>query len=468
MFAIYYDLETTDKNTIGQIINYSFMLVNSELEVIDELSGLVRISRLQIPDPGAILANRTDVLEHQLKAEDDEPSAMRRIADFLGRSIAKASGAVTLIGFNSSRFDLGYLRTSLIRNGINPYFGGKIIPRDLLHVTQKAYLSSPEFRELVRRQREGEPKLSLSLQTVSHALGLLDGVQAHESREDVLLTIRLARWLRDSCGLNATSFEAYEGTRLHSTAKSGAVYLVEEPEYDMHATSYSSKRPVTLLDADHKAALWIDLERYAATPDPSCISWRSAAKNAFFISPQAVASSELAEVARSALRQFRGVTLRNFFEKSTCDIEQDIYRLDFDHLDLFSKAIAANDKSVLRECRLPEAKILWLRHQLASSNVSLADPATAELLKKYALHRYGGRLQVVRTVREGSSSPAYHSTLAEMVRRLVQAQEAAAMTRNAADLQLMTSLERFIRESDIAKVAGKELLPIWCSPPIGK
>ena len=162
------------------------------------------------------------------------------------------------------------------------------------------------------------------------------------------------------------------------------------------------------------------------------------------------------------------MTLRNFFEKSTCDIEQDIYRLDFDHLDLYSKAIAANDKSVLRECRLPEAKILWLRHQLASPNASLADPATSELLKKYALHRYGGRLQVVRTVREGSAAPAYHTTLAEMVRRLVQAQEAAAMTRNSEDLKLMTSLERFIKESDIAKVAGKELLPMWFFPAIGK
>jgi hypothetical protein len=468
MFAVYYDLETTDKNTIGQIINYSFMLVNSELEVIDELSGLVKISRLQIPDPGAILANRTDVLEHQIKAEDTEPVAMRRIADFLAQSIKEASGAVTLIGYNSSRFDLGYLRTSLIRNGINPYFGGKLVPRDLLHVVQKAYLTHGEFRELVRRQREGEPKLSLSLQTVSHALGLLDGVQAHESREDVLLTIRLARWLRDSCDLDAASFEAYEGTKLHSTARSGTVYMVEEPEYDMHSPTYLSKRPVTLLDADYKSALWIDLERYASVPEPTCISWRSAAKNAFFISPQAVSNSEWAEVARSALRQFRGVTLKNFFEKSTCDIEQDIYRLDFDHLDLYSKALATHDKAVLRECRLPEAKVLWLRHQLASPNASLSDPATSELLKKYALYRYGGKLQVARTVREGSESESYHSTLSEMVRRLIQAQEAAAVSRNTTDRKLMTSLERFIRDSDILKVAGKELVPMWYSAVIGK
>jgi hypothetical protein len=32
----------------------------------------------------------------------------------------------------------------------------------------------------------------------------------------------------------------------------------------------------------------------------------------------------------------------------------------------------------------------------------------------------------------------------------------------------MASLERFIRESDIARVAGKELLPMWYSSPSGK
>jgi len=468
MYSIYYDLETTDKNAIGQIINYCFILVDSRLEVVDELSGLVKISRLQIPDPGAILANRTDVIEHQAKAEHYEPQAMRRIADFFATCIEKASGAISLIGFNSSRFDLGYLRTSFIRNGINPYFSGKIVPRDLLHVAQKAYLICSDFRDLVRKEREGEPKLSLSLQTISRALGLLEGAQAHESREDVLLTIKVARWLRDSCGLDPTTFEAYEGGKLHSTAKSGAVYIVEEPDYDMHASSFVAKRPVTLLDADHRFALWIDLERYVAAQDPGCIMWRSAAKNAFFVSPQAARDTELSEVARSALRQFGSVSLKNFFEKSTCDIEQDIYRLDFDHLDIYSRAVAANDKTLLKECRLPEAKVLWLRHQLASPQASINDPNTCELLRKYALHRYGGKLQIARTLKDDGRSEAFHSTLAELVRRLTQAQEAAAATRNSADLQLMASLERFIRESDIARVAGKELLPMWYSSPSGK
>jgi hypothetical protein len=295
-------------------------------------------------------------------------------------------------------------------------------------------------------------------------LGLLDGVQAHESREDVLLTIKLASWLKERCDVDVRTYEAYEGVSLHSTVRSGSVYEVEEPNYDLLEGSYSRRVPMCLLDENKRASLWINLERYAEEPSPRSISWRQAMKHSFFTTGRAVTTPEVQELARKALAQFKKVTLSNYFERGEADIEQDIYRLDFDHLDLFSKAIAANDKSLLRDCRLPEAKVLWLRHQLANPNANISDPRTSELLKKYALHRYGGKLQVARTVREGSESAAYHTTLADMVRRLVQAQEAAAVTRNTADLQLMTSLERFIRESDIAKVAGKELLPMWYSP----
>lgn len=460
MYAIFYDLETSDKNPIGQILNYSFIVVDSQLRTIDECSGLVRISRLQIPDCGAILANRTNVLVHQERAEHTELEAMRSIANFIRSCVQRAQGAVALIGYNSSRFDLSYLRTSLIRNGINPYFDRKIVPRDLLHVVQKAYLVSAPFRELITKQRSSEKRLSLSLQTVGHAFGLLRGAQAHESREDVLLTVRIAEWLRDNCDLDATTFESYEGGKLHTTARTGSVYLVEEPEYDLEATSYSAKRPCTLLDADNRSALWIDLDRYAETRDPACILWRSAAKNAFFVSPKAVSDAELQARARAAIGQFKNITLRNFFERSTCDIEQDIYRLDFDQLDLYIKAIAENDKGVLDGCPTPDAKILWTRHQLADPRASLDDPRMAEMLRKYALHRYGGALQLVRHVRDEKEG-AFHATLGEMVRQLTLAREAAIAQSNSEDQELLEALELFVRSSDIAKVAGKELLPMW-------
>jgi len=461
MYAVFYDLETSDKNPIGQIINYSFMLVNDELGLIDEISGLVKLSRLQIPDAGAILANRTDVLEHQIKATDFEPEAMARIAMFLNSCIERAKGAVALIGYNSARFDLNYLRTSLIRNGINPYFEQQIVPRDLLHAVHKAYIISSKFRELILGQRKGEKKLSLSLQTVGHALGLLSGVQAHESREDVALTVRVAEWLRRECDLDPATFEGYEGIRLHSTARSGSVYFQQQPEYDLELGQSSTKTPVALLDSSNKAGLWVDLERYASKQSPECIMWKSAGKHSFFLIPQASSDPELLRLARAAMTQFKGITLKNFFKPSSCDVEMDIYRLDFDSLAAYGRAVAANDKKFLEQCRGPEGKVLWARRLLASPRASIDDPKTADTLRQYALYRYGGRLQLVRSVgeKEDDGENNFHQSLSEMIQQLMRSREAAAANHNTEDERLLDSLERYIRQSDIVAVAGRELVP---------
>lgn len=462
MFAIFYDLETTDRNPIGQILNYSFILVDDDLKPLDELAGLVRISRLQLPEPGAILANRTDVLEHQKIADDHERDAMRKISQFIWSCIRKAKGAVAFIGYNSSRFDLQYLRTSLIRNGFNPYFEQKLSPRDLLHVVQKAYLSAPDFRALVRKTREAEKKLSLSLQTVGHSLGLLDGVQAHESRADVLLTIRVAEWMKREVGLDVSTYEAYEGLRLHTTAGSGAVYFAQEPQYEMSERDYSVRTPHTLLAADHKKSLWINLERYAARQDPGCITWRSAQKSAFFVEAQASTERELQALARAAIKQFHNVNLNNFFHKSTCDVEQDIYRLDFQAMDLFCQAVRENRKDLLAPLKAPEAKILFTRYRLAAPELNLQDPATRDLFKRYAAYRYGGELQLVRKVEEGKAEQgSHHARLSELLSALAQNIEAAVLQQESEDLKLLQSLEAFYRQSEVLRLSGPELVPNW-------
>ncbi len=463
MHAVFYDLETSDKNAVGQIINYCFICVDETLRQLDEISGLIKLSRLQIPDPGAILANRTDVQRHQQEAQDYEPEAMSSIAAFIDRCIVRAQGAITLIGYNSARFDLGYLRTSLIRNGIDPYFNQHLVPRDLLHSVHKAYLTSQQFRERVLNKRGSEKKLSLSLQTVGHALGLLEGVQAHESREDVVLTLKVAEWLRRECDLDPITFDGYQGIPMHSTARSGTVYYQEQPEYDLESNQTLLRTPVTLLDATSKAGLWIDLERYAQKASPECIMWRSVGKHPFFVAPQAADDPQLRRLARAAVTQFKAINLKNFFKPSSCDVEMDIYRLDFDNRDIFQRAVQSNDKKILEKCTVPEAKVLWARRMLAHPRASVSDPKTAETLRQYALYRYGGKMQLVRNVaeREEDNQGHFHTTLSEMVQRLMQSREAAVIGRNAEDQQLLDSLERYIRSSDIFRVAGSDLLPHW-------
>ncbi len=460
MFSVFYDLETTDKNPIGQILNYFFILVDPHLTPIDELSGIIRISRLQLPDPGAILANRINVLDHQKVATESEREALRKIVVFLENAVKRAGGAVSFIGYNSSRFDLTYLRTSLVRNGFNPYFSGKLPSRDLLHVVQKAYLTSERFSNLIRKARSGEKKLSLSLQTVSQALDLLHGEQAHESREDVLLTIKVARWLKDEVGLDAAIFQGYEGTRLHSTARSGTVYVISEPEYDLSVGSTAAHRPVTLLDADHRSGLWVDLERYSESPTPRAIMWRSVARHALFTSGQAKEETSLQRIARGALTQFKAVNLRTFFTKSSCDIEQDIYRLDFDGINALAQAVHDNSKAPLEQLKASagDAKVLWTRFLLAQPGDRLSDGRFAEMLRKYGAHRYGGKLQMVKSLGSEPGPEDYHSSLAQLLQRTRQFQDAALVAGKSEDLSLLNALERFYQGSEIVQVAGHELM----------
>jgi hypothetical protein len=248
---------------------------------------------------------------------------------------------------------------------LNPYFKGLLSSRDLLHAVHKAYLTNSEFREKVRAQCKGEKRLSLSLQTVSHALGLLEGVQAHESREDVLLTIKLAAWLQERCQVDVRTYEAYEGVPLHSTVRSGSVYEIEEPNYDLLEGSYSRRVPMCLLDENKRASLWVNLERYAEEPSPRSISWRQSMKHSFFTSGRAVTTPEVQQLARKALAQFKKVALSNYFEKSDADIEQDIYRLDFDAQDVYYRALREGKKELLAGTTNPDAKKLWVRYQLA-------------------------------------------------------------------------------------------------------
>lgn len=465
MFSVFFDLETTDKSCVGQIINYSFILVDESLQPVDELSELVYISRLQLPDSGAILANRTDVLEHQKRAQFDEYEAMHRIDAFLRKCIDRAGGALAFIGYNSARFDLQYLRTSLIRNGLDPYYGKSLHYRDLLHVVQKAYLTSLEFRGLIKSERGEEKKLSLSLQTTARALGLLPGVQAHESREDVLLTIRVAATLKEHFGIDVVSFRCYEGFNLHATAKSGAVYIAESPEYDLAASEVSVKTPMTLLDFDHRSSLWINVTRFMEKPDGLPIVYRNFSTGPLYISPNAVRDPELDRAARSAVAHYKNVTVRSFFERSTCDIEMDIYRLDAADRECLKLALAKGSKAPLEKCSSDDAKKLWVRSQLARLKDLSSNEKAAGMLAKYAVYRYGGTLQLVRKVKEkkgsdpGACEGEFHVTLREMVRDLQRALELARASGSVEDIKLLESLKTFYRASDIYKVAGGELAP---------
>lgn len=457
MHSIFYDLETSDKLPIGQIINFAFIHVDSEFNVLDKYCGLIRLSRLQLPSPEAILANRTDVREHQVLANLREREFARQIVEFIESAKQESGGQLALVGFNSNTFDIDYLRTTLIRNGISPYFKNVLL-RDLYHAAQWLSIFAPDFPRRPSQAMEalGEFSLKLTLENLAQRLGLLEGKQLHSSEDDVLLTIELAKVFRKKFDLDICSFSSYQAVPAHKGPRA-SVYNYFKPNRDLLSDCKAETCPMTLLDADYRSALWIDLERYRKGSGQESIRWFNQQKSAFLTDNKAADFAQYQELAERALKEFENITLGNFFSETPCDIERHIYRLDFSQIELLHNIIWQG-KNLKPD--LVDTKSILARYKLANYEIgSGQDQALKEKLRLYALYRYGGKCLIEKHYKENSweegAAPRFHETLAQSISKIDQ----KIASSGAEDLVLMQSLKQFYLESEIMQVAGKELLP---------
>ncbi len=452
--SIYYDFETSDTNSIGQILNFSFSLVDSEFRTLRNLSGNIRLSRLQLPRAGAILANRIDVERHQKVAEFSEKQAAAEIFSFINTAI-EDDQASNLIGFNSSKFDLLHLRTLLIRNGINPYFKGKIQSRDVFLLARKLYCTESKFPELAIKKQgdDGKERYSLSLESLAKTFGLLKSSerQSHESKEDVNLTIELAAKFKQLFKADIAKFEAYEAVNLHRS-KRGSVFETYEPKLDIEQSSKRQIIPMVLLDADHKSALWIDLHRFKEKADRSAIKWISIKTGSLFTDGKLVSQNTEKEHAERALKELHGINLKNFFTRSVCDIEQDIYRLDMAEIDKLH-AIMWDGKDLKLENK--DTRTVLTRHKLVEYVWGSGDDARVEkLLREYSLYRYGGKAVMYKNGPSADNPKAgYHPSFKELLGEVEELEKGAA----GDSKQLLLALKRYYLDSDIYRVAGDEL-----------
>ena len=445
--AIFFDLETTSALSIGQILNYAFIEVGDDFAPRGRCVGEIQISRLELPMPGAILANRTDVLLHQERATESEYIALSRIHQFLSDAIVRGRGGCVFTGYNSNRFDVGFLRASFIRNGLDPYFGGKLLYRDLLHLVRKLSFSHPAFpRTLV------DGKLSLTLERITQEFSLLEGAQSHTSEDDVLLTLKLARLLRERFGSDIRTHTAYEVLSLHRPEMIGKLFWFERPDYEEGSSSRSVVTPMTLLDFDRRYALWVDLHQFSALRNREAIHWFNPATSMLALaSTSPSADGDLSDLAREAVTSLSHVNLGNFFTKSSCDIEQDIYRLDFPGREALAAAIRDNTPKALQSLSNQEAKELYRRHRLRSYAWGGAhDERVREELRRYGEDRYGGRCLVYKI-----NPTETHPTFAFM-----EAERAQIAAQGKREAQLMTALRSFYERSDLCRVGAIELSPM--------
>lgn len=449
MTAVFFDLETSRKENIGAILNYCFIAVSDDLNSEEELAGDIRLSGLELPSPGALLANRVDILRHQATVQDDEYEAVVKIKDFIEGVLSRAKRKVPLVGYNSNRFDVPFLRTTFIRNGFSPYFGGGVVYRDLLQASRRLAASESSFPRLANPEDKG--RLSLRLETLCHGFGLLTGAQTHTSSDDVALTIELARVYREQFDLDILGFQGYEGTPWHDPRERGTVCAQILPDYDLSSSSHVERRPVVLLDNDNRGALWIDLLDFKEGGGEQSIRWFNQSTGELFLERQSDLEAEYGTLASKALNELGGVTLQNFFTVSSCDIEQDIYRIDFGSLELLNAMIS---EGAPRSPKLSQdAATLLTRYKLRRVDWSNSpDLRALELLKSYAKYRYGGSLQLSKSA--DSESVRYHETLQDILKEISDRLSDAS----AKDRAILESLRAFVEESAIYRAAGRELL----------
>ncbi len=464
MPTVFYDLETSDRYFCGQIINYAFLEVGAEFDIRSEHCGEVRLGRLQLPSPEAILTNRTDVMRLQETAKLSEKEALLGIWEYLANLIRTSEMPLQLIGYNSSKFDLPFLRTSFIRNGLNPYFEGKLVPGDLLHASRKLAASAQGFPRAPAEGKDRE-RLSFSLENLCRQFGLLQGGQSHESRGDVLLTIELAKIYKQKFGLDIRTYSAYE---VPTSARVGDIVVGIGPQYDSKAEQAFEATPYVLHDSNQRSALWVNLANYQRGKGRASIAWFGRGSSSFFLPKAAIAAdAELAALAPKAMSEFKEVTLQNFFPRSVCDIELDIYRLDFNALEALRQAIWERDPRRLKSLKSADADAVYDRHRLANYEWGKGkDERVSAMLREYALYRYGAKMHINKSstaLKEAEDlySADYHETYADLIGRI----ERYLGTTKGQDLALMEALRTYYQSSDIYRVAGVDLLKIDLKRP---
>ena len=445
MKTIFYDLETTDLNPVGQILNYAFVEIDEEWNIRSCLRGTIKLSRLQLPNPAAICATQTDIFAHNASADLPEAAAMAKIQKYISDIVEWDD--TRLVGYNSNKFDLPYLRTSMIRNGLNPYFGGSVKYGDLLHVIRRLCCDRPDFVEKLEKKETGRP--SLKLESVARSLGLLDEEQKHESLSDVMLTIKLAQYINQNYGIDVRDYSSYE------VSKNNFDVVKVFPFVDSTGTPAGDDTCyMALLEQNKTQSLWINLKMFEEGKGKESVFWYNKNTSALFV--QEFVKDELyrkrADAARQALSH---VKLSTFFEPKNCDVEQFIFMMPISDIGALYEAVWMKDLTNIKRTGSKYAGRLYLRYMLNEADINSVEAQ----IKDYALYRYGGRMKTSRdnndsVYESGVYNEDFHPTYNEL---LEQIDELSKQDKNK---HVMAQLKKYYENSIISSLAHDELKTI--------
>lgn len=397
-YSIFYDFETSDLLYVGQIVNYAFIVIDSEFNEIDKLVGDVKLSPLCLPRMGSIKTTKIDVLKHQEEATQTETQASNLIYSFLKKYTFHKGKTSKLIGYNSANFDLPYLRTTLIRNGFNPYFG--LINKDLIHVFKKLRAHNIDFDTACHEyaKKSQWEKANNKLEFYLKMFNILKGEQSHESEDDVRWTIKLAKTALDKYNIDVRNHSSYEVKELESTP--GTLYTfrkskTEENQENNYINlafhSSNSKNICWWINAD----LAIELD--SSNQDLiGAIKYVNRESSIFYDDYEICPDTSLNRVVSKVRETYPKINFSDVFEKTDCDIEADIYRISFNRFDTINKKM--NEPSDLNSLSQDE-KNLVLRYRLKNSE-NTDNPRYIKAFKEYVSYRYSGKMLINKHSRD--------------------------------------------------------------------
>ena len=229
---IFYDFETSQKDFLGQILSYYFVLVDETFQPIQDCEGLIKPNRLELPACGAIQVNKLSIRQCMEKGLS-EFDAANKIHAFL-QHVTNEHGHVPLVGFNSARFDFKHIEKLLLKHGLSPTFYGKISSLDVIQFARYCALNHTESFPFVRKKRQDTDTFSFKLEDLATEFGCLNDAQTHDAKDDVLLTIELTKALEKRFDITLKSFYTQQHN-LDAFTTSG-VYL-KEPVFQFEQIS---------------------------------------------------------------------------------------------------------------------------------------------------------------------------------------------------------------------------------------
>jgi len=388
MTKIVFDLETTDLFPCGQILNYAFVCLHDDGRR-EELIGDIELSPGQLPSVDAINTTKINISDHLQGKLDDEFQAMSKIHSFLINIIENSQKQVVMVGHNIAKFDLHFLRTSLIRNGFNPYFGRNLAFADTIHLAKKYCVLRPD-----------RIPSNFKLSTLVKEWLNCDDQSFHNSLSDVEHTINLLNFFEEDAKLTV-NFNTYENVKF-SKEELPATYIATFKGGKLIET------PVVKISENRSYSLWLDLSVDYKSLGRSAVHWFKKDLSSFIPLRRYTNKNEIIAAMNFVHSEEQSYyNVETFFDKQVCDVENHIYLMPYSEIEIVRKAIHENKLQGL-ETASDYAKKLYMRSMMRRGNESI--------LNKYVSNRYFNK----QFVTDKSDVNITHWTLQEQYKKALE------------------------------------------------